>query len=98
MKLLRIYRCEVSWCIILAIDHNILLVGESSEEVKNKLKEQKEALIGKGVKISKSETNYMFDFGKRIKGQKDINSIGMYVEKNMGGGSLKKCIVRWRLS
>jgi len=48
---------EVPWCMLFADD--VVLVGESLEEVNYRLKEWREALESKGLKISRSKTVYI---------------------------------------
>ncbi|XP_057518408.1 uncharacterized protein LOC130799323 [Amaranthus tricolor] len=47
----------VSWCILFA--NNIVLVVETREEANSKLEEWREALEGKGLRISCTKTEYL---------------------------------------
>ncbi|XP_057543361.1 uncharacterized protein LOC130821591 [Amaranthus tricolor] len=47
----------VPWCMIFADD--IVLVAKTREEVSNKLDEWREALEGKGLRISRTKTEYL---------------------------------------
>lgn len=47
---------EVPWCMLFADD--VVLVGESLEDVNYRLEEWREALESKGLKISRSKTVY----------------------------------------
>ena len=47
----------VPWCMLFADD--IVLVGETREEVSNKLDEWRETLEGKGLRISRTKTEYL---------------------------------------
>ena len=45
---------------------NIVLIGESPEEVNGRLEEWREALKSKGLRISRSKTEYIeYDFAER---------------------------------
>ena len=55
---------EVPWCMLFADD--IVLIGESPEEMNGRLEEWREALESKGLRISRSKTEYIeYDFGER---------------------------------
>lgn len=55
---------EVTWCMLFAYD--IVLVEESLEEVNGRLKEWREALKSKGLRISSAKTQYIvYYFGYR---------------------------------
>ena len=47
----------VPWCMLFA--DNIVLVAKSREEVSNKLDERREALEGKGLRISRTKNEYL---------------------------------------
>ena len=47
----------VLWCMMFTDD--IMLVAETREEVSNKLDEWREALEGKGLRISRTKTEYL---------------------------------------
>ena len=47
----------ISWCILFADD--IVLVTETREKVSNKLDEWREALEGKGLRISHTKIGYL---------------------------------------
>lgn len=60
--------------------YDIMLLGENSEKLNSMLKEQSEALEGKGLKISRGNTEYLeYDF----------------IEKKYGTGGKTRNKVEW---
>ena len=53
----RLHQGSVLWCMLFADD--IILVAETKEEANSKLKEWREALEGKGLRISHTKTEYL---------------------------------------
>ena len=78
-EVIRNIQGNIPWCILFAND--VVLVDESQARVNRKLELWRQNLESKGFRLSRTKTEYIYDFGRVVQEEGDVSLEGQVVPK-----------------
>ena len=70
---------DITWCMLFADD--VVLVDERQAGVNRKLELWRQTLESKGFRLSRTKTEYIYDFGRVVQEKGDVSLEGQVVPK-----------------